>query len=162
MGGETNVAEGLRSRCVIGAEDTLAFHVTETKTVPYLYPESPEFQAFPNVFATGFIVGLLEWACMRALGGCHPGDPEMTVGAHIDVAHLAPAIPGQEVRAWARLVSVEPPRLLFKVRAYEGNRLLAEGTHVRWLVSRADFEIQARSLAGGISQRSTDIGGCRP
>jgi fluoroacetyl-CoA thioesterase len=43
------------------------FTVTEDKTVPYLYPESPEFRAMPKVFATGFLVGLVEWACIEAL-----------------------------------------------------------------------------------------------
>ena len=43
------------------------FRVPDSKTVPALYPESPEFLAMPEVFATGFLVGLLEWACIRAI-----------------------------------------------------------------------------------------------
>jgi len=43
------------------------FTIPPSKTVPALYPESPEFGAMPEVFATGFLVGLLEWACIRAL-----------------------------------------------------------------------------------------------
>ena len=35
------------------------FKIPENKTVPFLYPESPEFQVMPKVFATGFMVGLL-------------------------------------------------------------------------------------------------------
>jgi fluoroacetyl-CoA thioesterase len=35
-----------------------------SKTVPALYPESKEFVAMPEVFATGFLVGFLEWACI--------------------------------------------------------------------------------------------------
>ncbi len=31
------------------------FKITENKTVPYLYPESPEFQVMSKVFATGLI-----------------------------------------------------------------------------------------------------------
>lgn len=41
------------------------FVVPSSKTVPALYPESEEFVAMPEVFATGFLVGLLEWACIR-------------------------------------------------------------------------------------------------
>ena len=140
---------GSGDRYPIGSENTLTFRVTEAKTVPNLYPESEEFQAFPHVFATGFVIGLLEWACMRAMGARpRASDAEMTVGAHVDVRHLAPAVPGQEVTAWARLVAADPPSLLFKVRAFEGDRLLAEGTHERWIVSRADFEAQAARLTG--------------
>ncbi len=37
------------------------FTVPPSKTVPALYPEAEEFLAMPEVFATGFMVGLLEW-----------------------------------------------------------------------------------------------------
>ena len=43
------------------------FTVTDAKTVPNLYPESPDFVAMPRVFATGYMVGLMEWACLLAL-----------------------------------------------------------------------------------------------
>lgn len=35
--------------------------------VAALYPESAEFVAMPEVFATGFLVGFLEWACIKAI-----------------------------------------------------------------------------------------------
>jgi len=41
------------------------FKVPENKTVPHLFPESPEFQVMPEVLATGYMVGLLEWACIQ-------------------------------------------------------------------------------------------------
>jgi fluoroacetyl-CoA thioesterase len=44
-----------------------SYKVPENKTVPNLYPESEEFQVMPDVFATGFMVGLFEWACIRAI-----------------------------------------------------------------------------------------------
>ena len=43
------------------------FVVPDSKTVPALYPESPEFTAMPKVFATGFLVGLIEWTCIKAV-----------------------------------------------------------------------------------------------
>lgn len=51
----------------VGLEHQLQFQVPASKTVPALYPESPEFRAMPEVFATGFLVGLLEWACIQAV-----------------------------------------------------------------------------------------------
>ena len=50
-----------------GVTHRLSFTVTEAKTVPFLYPESPDFVAMPKVFATGFMVGFVEWACLKAL-----------------------------------------------------------------------------------------------
>ena len=47
-----------------GLEFDFQFKVTGDKTVAALYPESEEFQQMPGVFATGFMVGLFEWACV--------------------------------------------------------------------------------------------------
>ncbi len=43
------------------------FTIPESKTVPNLYPESDMFREMPVVLATGFMVGLLEWACIELL-----------------------------------------------------------------------------------------------
>ena len=43
------------------------FKVPDSKTVPALYPESEAFQQMPQVLATGYMVGLMEWACIEAL-----------------------------------------------------------------------------------------------
>ncbi len=43
------------------------FLVPLSKTVPSLYPESEEFVVMPEVFATGYLVGFLEWSCIKAI-----------------------------------------------------------------------------------------------
>ncbi len=43
------------------------WRIPPSKTVPCLYPEAEEFVAMPEVFATGFMVGFLEWACIKAI-----------------------------------------------------------------------------------------------
>ena len=48
-----------------GLKHQHSFVVPRTKTVAALYPESERFQEMPEVFATGFMVGLLEWACLE-------------------------------------------------------------------------------------------------
>ena len=42
-------------------EHSFTFSIDESKLVPALYPESEEFKVMPNVFATGFMVGLIEY-----------------------------------------------------------------------------------------------------
>mgnify|MGYP001818830403 CR=1 FL=1 len=71
-----------------------SFFVQESKTVPSLYPESEEFLAMPEVFATGFLVGFLEWSCIIAINPYLDWPREQTVGTHIDVSHLAAHLPG--------------------------------------------------------------------
>ena len=51
----------------VGATARLEFKVPANKTVPHLYPEAHEFQVMPTVFATGFMVGLMEWSCLKVL-----------------------------------------------------------------------------------------------
>lgn len=54
---------------------TFAYRVPEDKTVPFLFPEMPEGQAMPKVFATGYLVGLFEMACIKAINCKIPLDP---------------------------------------------------------------------------------------
>jgi hypothetical protein len=57
----------VRSSLKPGIEHEFRFCVLPEKTVPALYPESPEFQEMPEVFATGFMVCLLEWTCVEVV-----------------------------------------------------------------------------------------------
>ena len=41
------------------------YQVPENKTVPYLYPDFEEGQVMPKVFATGFLLGLFEFSCIK-------------------------------------------------------------------------------------------------
>ena len=44
-----------------GLTHSFSYTVPVAKTVPHLYDEATELQVMPEVFATGFMVGLLEW-----------------------------------------------------------------------------------------------------
>jgi len=84
-----------------GLEYTHTYRVPENKTVPHLYPESEIFQEMPKVFATGFMVGLMEWACMEALAP-HLEPGEGSVGTLINITHTAATPPGMEVAVHIR------------------------------------------------------------
>ena len=130
-----------------GLSHELTFVVPVDKTVPRLYPESPEFRAMPAVFATGFLVGLLEWACMLAVQPCLD-EGQISLGTHIDVSHCAATPPGREVSARVELVSVQGRRLRFKVSAHDGRDLIGEGWHERTVVDKARFEAGLKAKAG--------------
>lgn len=83
------------------------FVVPSSKTVPALYPEAEEFAAMPEVFATDFLVGFLEWACIKCVNPHLDWPREQTVGTHIDVSHEAATPPGLEVSATVELIAVE-------------------------------------------------------
>ncbi|WP_425430141.1 thioesterase family protein [Cystobacter ferrugineus] len=54
--------------------------------------ESAQFLAMPELFATGYMVGLMEWTCMCALE-LHLEPGEGSLGTRIDVTHVAPSPP---------------------------------------------------------------------
>ncbi len=111
-----------------------------SKTVPALYPESEEFVAMPEVFATGFLVGFLEWTCIKAINPHLDWPLEQTVGTHINVSHEAATPPGQEVIATVELIAVEDRRLVFNVEAHDGVELISKGQHERFVINKQKFD----------------------
>jgi fluoroacetyl-CoA thioesterase len=116
------------------------FLVPSSKTVPALYPEAEEFLAMPEVFATGFMVGFLEWACIKCINPHLDWPIEQTVGTHINVSHEAATPPGLEVTATVELIEVEGRRLVFKVEANDGVDQISKGTHERFVINREKFD----------------------
>lgn len=116
-----------------GASHTLRFTVPESKTVPMLYPESPEFAPMPRIFATGYMVGLMEWACMELIRP-YLEDGEGSLGIGINVSHVAATPPGLTVSVEARLGTISGRKLRFAVSAHDGLDLIGEGEHERAIV----------------------------
>lgn len=116
------------------------FLLPSNKTVPSLYPEAKEFVAMPEVFATGFMVGFLEWACILAINPHIDWPREQTLGTHIDVSHEAATPPGLEIVAKVELYEIDGRRLRFRVEAHDGVDTIARGTHERFLIDRERFD----------------------
>lgn len=121
------------------------FLLPPTKTVPALYPESPEFQAMPEVFATGYMVGFLEWACIMCINPHLDWPQEQSLGTHINVSHEAATPPGLEVTATVEVMAVDGRRVTFAVSAHDGIDLIAQGTHERYVIDKARFDNKIRS-----------------
>ncbi|MCX8031048.1 MAG: thioesterase family protein [Thermodesulfovibrionales bacterium] len=115
------------------------FKVPENKTVPYLYPEAKEFQEMPKVLATGFMVGLFEWACIQAINPYIDWPKEQSVGIHINISHLAPTPPGLTVTVKVKLDKIEGRKLTFSLLADDGLEKISEGTHERFIINAEKF-----------------------
>ena len=127
-----------------GIASEFTFHLPDTKTVPALYPEAAEFQEMPEVFATGFLVGFLEWACIQAVNPHLDWPSEQTVGTHIDVSHVAATPAGFDVTAKVKLIEVAGRRLLFEVEAHDGMELISQGKHERFIISKDKFDAKMK------------------
>jgi fluoroacetyl-CoA thioesterase len=121
------------------------FIIPLSKTVPSLYPESEEFIQMPEVFATGFLVGFLEWACILCINPHLDWPEEQSVGTHIDVSHVAATPPGFEVIADVKLIEVDGKRLVFEVEAHDGVDLISSGRHERFVINKNKFDERLRS-----------------
>jgi len=121
------------------------FVVPPSKTVPFLYPESEEFVSMPEVFATGFLVGFLEWSCIKAINPHLDWPNEQTVGTHIDVSHEAATPPGLEVSATVELIEVEGRKLVFTVEAHDGVDLISKGRHERFVINKEKFDAKVNA-----------------
>ena len=136
--------EGLRP----GLEHEMRYTVPPDKTVPRLYPESASFQDMPQVFATGFMVGLLEWCCLELVKPYLDWPREQTVGTHVDVSHVAATPPGLTVTVRARLEEVDGRRLVFSVTAHDGVDLIGSGRHERCVIDAARFSARMAAKRG--------------
>ncbi len=123
-----------------GIESSFTFRLPESKMVAALYPESPEFREMPAVFATGFMVGFIEWACIKAINPHLDWPEEQTVGTHVNVSHTAATPAGMEVTAHVKLVAVDGRRLMFEVEARDEVEQIGKGTHERFVINKKKFD----------------------
>jgi fluoroacetyl-CoA thioesterase len=129
-----------------GASTRFSFRIPAEKTVPHLYPEAPEFKEMPTVFATGFMVGLMEWTCLKILAP-HLDAGEGSLGVHIDVSHTAATVPGQTVTVDAECTKVAGRRAWFRVKAHDGIDTIGEGNHERIIVPWTKFVARVNAKA---------------
>jgi fluoroacetyl-CoA thioesterase len=128
----------MRATLLPGLRHRFTYRVPSNKMVPHLYPEVAEFQSMPAVFATGFMVGLMEWTCMQLMAP-HLEPGEGSVGVHIDVSHTAATPAGMTVTVDAECAAVEGPRISFKVKAHDGIDSIGEGRHERFVIAWDKF-----------------------
>ncbi len=121
------------------------FRVPENKTVPHLFPESPEFGVMPDVLATGYMIGLFEWACIKAINPYIDWPLEQTVGIGVNLTHEAATPPGLEVRVRVKLLSVEGRKLAFSIVADDGIDKISEGTHERFIIVAERFNEKVKT-----------------
>ena len=139
-----------------GIEYRFSFTITESKLVPALYPEADEFQGMPKVFATGYMVGLIEWTCIQAVTPHLNWPEEQTVGTHVDLSHLAATPAGMSVTVSVKLVEVDGRRLVFDVEARDNMDVITRGRHERFVINKEKFDgrIDDKLQKAGISGNS--------
>lgn len=123
-----------------GLRHQFRYTVPDNKTVPHLYPESESFQQMPQVLATGFMVGLMEWACIEAIKPHLDWPREQSLGTLVNFPHLAATPPGLTITVDVTLDRVDGRRLQFSVVAHDGVDRITEGSHERVVIDKEKFD----------------------
>lgn len=98
--------------------------------------------AFPKVFATARMIGLMELAAARVLQPLL-GPGELSVGVTVDITHTAPTPPGVTVTATARYAGREGKLFLFEISASDPGGEIGSGWHKRAIVASERLEVGA-------------------
>ena len=100
------------------------------------------------VLATPVVLSLVERAAVSSVAGKLPKG-STSVGASVELSHLAPTPVGARIQAHTRLEHVEGDRrLTFSFSVTDPAGEVAAGTHVRVIVDRKRFEDAAASRSG--------------
>jgi fluoroacetyl-CoA thioesterase len=115
------------------------FKVPENKTVPYIYPEFSEGHVMPKVFATGFLLALYEFSCIKALNPHLEWPNEQSVGVGMNMTHTAATPAGMTVTVKGKLEKMEGRKLIFSMEAFDDVEKISEATHERFVINAEKF-----------------------
>ncbi|TFW05340.1 thioesterase [Oxalobacteraceae bacterium OM1] len=115
------------------------YTVPPRATVPQLYHDTPFCRDMPDVLATGYMVGMMELACVNGIMQYVDWPREQSVGVMVNFTHLAATPPGMTLRIQGEVIEVEGRRVKFRVEAWDGLDKITEGTHERMLIAPEKF-----------------------
>jgi fluoroacetyl-CoA thioesterase len=132
---------------ISGVTHTLPLEVHDQMLATVFTPHFSGLAGLPPVFATTFMVGLMEWACIEALKPYLP-DGQNTVGTHVTLSHVAPAPLGmpKDIKITAQLVEVKGRTFRFHVKCYDECGLIGSGFHERSVIETRRVQAAVRRL----------------
>lgn len=91
-----------------------------------------------RVLATPWMIAFMETTA-RKLMSEHLPDGYSSVGAHVDVRHLAPTPVGKRLRVRTEVIAVDGLKVTFAVAAWDDQEQVGEGQHLRVIIDEARF-----------------------
>jgi|PlaIllAssembly_1097288.scaffolds.fasta_scaffold90425_2 predicted thioesterase len=95
-------------------------------------------ETLPPVFSTPRVIGLLERTSHITILP-YLSEGQGSVGAVVNIRHLAATPIGFTVRTRAEVLEVEGRRVKFKVEAWDDFEKIAEGEHERFIIDMGRF-----------------------
>jgi len=124
-----------------GVHRTHEHLVTSALAIDFLGPEAA------RVLSTPSLIGLFEMSCRNLLREFLPPGQD-SVGAHIELRHLAPTPVGMRLVLRVEVIAVEGRRVQFRLEAEDEREKVAEGLHERFLIDVERFTERVRRKLG--------------
>jgi predicted thioesterase len=101
----------------------------------------------PVVLSTPKLIGLIERTARESL---HPflENNERTVGAEIEIRHLAPTPAGSHVSILTRVIQAEGKTVDFQFEVRDDQEMIARGLHKRAVITVESFARRVAKKAG--------------
>jgi len=115
------------------------YTIPERATVPKLYHDTPFCLDMPDVLATGYLVGMMELACVHGMMPYVDWPNEQSLGTMVSFQHLAPTPPGMTLHVKGEVIEVDGRRVRFKVEAWDDVERVCEGFHERFVIDPQRF-----------------------
>jgi fluoroacetyl-CoA thioesterase len=122
-----------------GVRFTWTYTIPARATVPELYHDTAFCRDMPDVLATGYMVGMMELACVNGMMPFMDWPREQSLGTMVSFEHFAPSTPGMTLSVKGEVLAVEGRRVRFKVEAWDDVERICEGTHERVVIDPARF-----------------------
>ena len=91
-----------------------------------------------EVFATPAMIALMEKTSLESVAD-KIGEGNTTVGIAVNIKHLKASPVGSTIRCEAEIIEVDRRRLVFSVKCFEGETVVGEGIHERFVVDSQKF-----------------------
>lgn len=122
----------MKTRPKIGTVGELKFTVGQEHVIDFATG------GMPAVLSTPRLVALIERTARESL---YPflNENERTVGAEIEIRHLAPTPAGQPVTITTRVIATEARAVDFQFEVHDAHEVIARGLHKRAVISVEGF-----------------------
>lgn len=98
-----------------------------------------------SVLATPVLIGWIEETALQLCKQVLPAGYD-TVGCEVNVKHIAPTPMEMNVRVITEIEEVNGKIITFKVKAYDDNNKICEGTHVRAVIETERFKAKLKAM----------------
>jgi fluoroacetyl-CoA thioesterase len=135
-----------------GVQFTWTYTIPARATVPELYHDTAFCRDMPDVLATGYMVGMMELACVHGMMPFMDWPREQSLGTMVSFEHFAPSTPGMTLSVKGEVLAVDGRRVSFKVEAWDDVERISAGTHERVVIDPERFNAKVGAKRAKVAQ----------